>query len=131
MLALGDVGKWAIYRKIYVKERILSMDFDDYQQAAHRTAVYPEGKALEYLSIKLAGESGEFCNKVGKVLRGDYFLVEEIKEPLIEELGDILWYVAELCTHLDVRMMSVAHKNITKLQGRKERGKIKGEGDNR
>ncbi len=107
------------------------MDFDDYQLIAHRTAEYPPVKGLEYLTLGLVGEAGEIANKVKKILRGDAILTAEVKEKILEELGDVLWYAAELCTFLEVRLMSVATENTNKLRDRKERGKVKGDGDNR
>ena len=107
------------------------MDFDDYQLLAHTTAEYPPVKGLEYLTLKLCSEAGEVAGKVGKHFRGDYDLNQEIKKQLQDELGDVLWYLAELCTYLDVRLMHVAVENTKKLENRKKRGRIKGDGDNR
>ena len=111
------------------EERI--MDFDDYQLLAHRTAVYPAEKGLEYLALGLVGEAGEVANKVKKILRGDYLFTDEFAGELSKELGDVLWYLAEMCTHLDIRLMQIAGENTLKLKERKKSGKIKGSGDNR
>jgi NTP pyrophosphatase (non-canonical NTP hydrolase) len=107
------------------------MDFDDYQVAAHSTAEYPAEKALEYLALGLAGEAGEVANKIKKILRGDYLFTDEFAEVLEKELGDCLWYLAELCTATDMRLQAVAAHNVLKLKDRKKRGKIKGSGDER
>lgn len=106
------------------------MDFDDYQLIAHRTAEYPVDKGLEYLGLKLASEAGEVSGKIGKYIRGDYDL-NALIEKLIPEIGDVLWYLAELSTHIDVRLMHVAVENTKKLESRKKRGRIKGDGDSR
>ncbi len=50
------------------------MQLSEYQQAAHRTsleATYGDGDldALIYPTLKLAGEAGEFAEKVGKLIR--------------------------------------------------------------
>jgi NTP pyrophosphatase (non-canonical NTP hydrolase) len=50
---------------------------------------------------------------------------------LRDELGDVLWYLSALATELDTNLSSVADKNIQKLFSRKERGVLKGSGDNR
>ena len=107
------------------------MDFDDYQVLAHSTAEYPRERALEYLGLKLASEAGEVAGKIGKMIRGDYLFTTEFAEILSKELGDVLWYVTEMCTVLDIRLMQVAAENTLKLKDRKSRGKIKGSGDNR
>jgi len=46
-------------------------------------------------------------------------------------LGDVLWYLAESCTALGIELDDVAAYNLAKLASRKERGQIKGSGDNR
>ncbi len=56
---------------------------------------------------------------------------DEYKQILKKELGDVLWYVAGLCTELDLDMAEVAEENINKLFSRKERGKLQGDGDDR
>ena len=50
------------------------MDFNDYQEAASKTATYPDDVALKgliYCTLGLTGEAGEFANKVKKIVRGD------------------------------------------------------------
>lgn len=114
--------------------------FDEYQAAALATAGYPlKGKNLLYPSLKLAGEAGEAADKVGKLWRNigkegvisAEDLTPEKKEALILELGDVQWYIAALAMELGISLEEIALKNIEKLAGRRERGTIKGEGDNR
>ena len=45
------------------------------------------------------------------------------------ELGDVLWYLTQICTELDLSLEEVAAENIEKLFDRLERGVIGGEGD--
>jgi len=56
---------------------------------------------------------------------------EETRSALKAELGDVLWYVAQVCTELDLSFDDVAEYNIAKLYDRLERGKIRGDGDDR
>ncbi|MEP0843259.1 MAG: nucleoside triphosphate pyrophosphohydrolase family protein [Phycisphaerae bacterium] len=109
------------------------MTFDEYQQAARRTAQYPDaGRNLYYPTLGLAGEAGEVAEKVKKLMRdagGE--LTSERRDALKKELGDVLWYVAALCSELDLEMGEVAVLNIEKLQDRKDRGRLHGDGDNR
>ena len=112
------------------------MNFNDYQDIAKTTAVYPKHEALPYLSLGLAGEAGEVANKVKKVLRGDYEELphgdlQRVLKEIGQELGDVLWYIAVLSDHLGVRMDTLAASNLDKLAKRKEEGKLQGEGDNR
>ena len=109
------------------------MDLSEYQKKAHTTAheVKVEGK-LVYPVLGFVGEAGEIANKVKKIFRdADGVITEETREDLKKELGDALWYLAELATRLDISFNEIAEKNIGKLQSRKERGVIKGSGDNR
>ena len=56
---------------------------------------------------------------------------EETRDALKAELGDVLWYLAQVATELDLTMDEIAEYNIAKLYDRLERGKIRGDGDNR
>lgn len=85
-----------------------------------------------YYALGLAGETGEFVDKLKKVYRdsnGDF--TPEIKAALILELGDVLWYLTRLAVFLGVSLGTVALRNVTKLMDRKARGVTKGSGDNR
>lgn len=104
------------------------LTFNDYQQAAHSTAIYPPENGLEYLVSGLTGEAGEVAGKAAKFFRGDGDLD---KEALAKEVGDVLWFIAELSYHLGVPMEDVAQANLDKLASRKARGTLKGNGDNR
>ncbi len=53
------------------------------------------------------------------------------KLSLKNELGDVLWYLTQICTELGLTLEEVAETNIAKLSSRQERGKIRGDGDNR
>lgn len=104
------------------------MDFSDYQIQAIKTAIYPADSMVTYPALGLAGEAGEVCNKIKKVIRDG---TEINKEELIGELGDVLWYLAALARDLDISLQVVAEQNIKKLQDRQQRGKLQGNGDNR
>ena len=108
------------------------MTLNEYQQKAKQTAIYPKEQALEYLTLGLVGEAGEIANKVKKVIRDDDGgLSSKKREELIGELGDVLWYLANLATELDTYMHVVGELNIGKLTDRKMRGALKGSGDKR
>lgn len=110
---------------------LMCSNFNDYQYATEETAIYPKEKALEYLALGMVGEAGEVANKVKKVLRGDKEADQDFIKDIEGELGDILWYMSQLATHLGLQMNMVARSNIKKLRKRKEESKIKGDGDNR
>ena len=109
------------------------MKFDDYQALSGQTAIYPDrGNNLTYPTLGLAGEAGEVAEKVKKLIRDKGGIVDGAsRDALGKELGDVLWYVAQLCTELDLSMSDVALGNIEKLSSRRVRGRISGEGDER
>ena len=106
------------------------MDIDEYQKAAKKTAIYPTDIALSYTTLGLAGEAGEIANKVKKIIR-DKKNLEDIQHDLKDELGDVLWYCAMFADAIGCNLSEVAQSNLAKLLDRKERGVIRGEGDNR
>jgi NTP pyrophosphatase (non-canonical NTP hydrolase) len=107
--------------------------FDEYQKAAEETAVYPGTYNLTYPTLGLAGEAGEVCEKVKKYIRGDYENMprKEFVDMLKKEMGDVLWYLSAIATDLGISLEEVAVVNIEKLHSRKDRNKIKGDGDDR
>ena len=109
------------------------MDFHTYQQRSRATACYPDAGANPiYPTLGLCGESGEVADKVKKVLRdqGGEFSAEVIAA-LQLELGDVLWYVAQLATELGLELDQVAQANLDKLASRSARNVISGSGDSR
>jgi NTP pyrophosphatase (non-canonical NTP hydrolase) len=106
------------------------MDFSEYQKGAKTTAIYPdrlEGRFF-YPSMGLAGEVGELLNKIKKIARDD---AEVSKDEIKGEVGDILWYLSQICTEFGIELDDAAAYNLEKLRSRRERGKIGGSGDNR
>ena len=104
------------------------LTLDAYQAQAKATAVYPYEKADQYLIAGLAGEVGELASIFAKHWRGDGDLNHDHAKA---ELGDILWFVAMLAEQLDTDLTEVAQNNLNKLADRANRGKLKGNGDNR
>lgn len=109
------------------------MTFDEYQKESRKTAIYPDkGQNFIYPTLGLSGEAGEVAEKIKKVLRDDGGKVgDEKKQEIEKELGDVLWYVAQIATELGLSLDRVAEMNIEKLFSRLERGKLQGGGDNR
>lgn len=77
------------------------MDANEYQRRAMETAVYPRKThlgAILYCALGLAGEIGELVNEAKRLIRDDQGKwTLQRRARMIEELGDILWYVAALC----------------------------------
>lgn len=108
------------------------MEFNEYQAKAETTAMYPnKGNNVAYAALGL-GEVGEVQNKVKKIIRDhDGVITEEMRNAIKSELGDVLWYLATMCTELNLTFEEVAQGNLMKLKSRKERNKITGSGDDR
>lgn len=109
------------------------MNFTNYQTKSRATAKYPViGHGVIYPTLGLVNEAGEVAGKIKKVFRDKNGEInEETREALKAELGDVLWYISQVATELDLSLDEIAEANIAKLLDRLERGKIKGDGDNR
>ena len=107
------------------------ISMDDFQRGALETAVYPEQLRVIYPALGLAGEAGEVADKVKKVLRGDGPLDAERKTAIAMEIGDVMWYCAVLANDIGYGLEEIAGMNYAKLQSRKERGMLSGDGDDR
>lgn len=107
--------------------------FKKYQTDSRKTAGYPPiGHPIIYPVLGLSGEAGEISEKIKKIFRdkkGE--ITAEDKEMLKLELGDVLWYLTQIASELEVELEDVAQKNIEKLYSRMERGKLGGSGDKR
>ena len=108
-------------------------DFDTYQKEARKTAIYPNlGNNLWYPALGLTGEAGEVAEKVKKIYRDD--MGRALPPRIVDigkELGDVLWYIANLATELGLDLSIIAEDNLQKLQDRTNREKLHGSGDER
>ena len=109
------------------------MDFKTYQKIARSTAQYPNlGSNNIYPTLGLVGEAGEVAEKVKKVIRDKKGIFDdESKNGIKKELGDVLWYISNLCNEFEFNLEDVALENIEKLKLRAAKGKISGSGDDR
>lgn len=122
------------------------MQIAEYQEGCKETAIYrdklPETVKLDpildawhgiaYCTGKLNGEAGEVAELVFKAQRDDACLITPDRyQALFAELGDVCWYIAMLCNELGYKLEDVMEWNLTKLQGRQERGVLPGSGSDR
>lgn len=110
------------------------MELNEYQKKAVETAIYPAKNKIIYPAVGLGDEAGEVLGKISKWLRGDDGdgdMTSERKEAIKLELGDVLWFVSNLASDLSFTLEEVAKSNIEKLESRKNRGVLRGDGDNR
>lgn len=108
------------------------MDLSEYQRQSRRTAEYPRDTWLAYPALGLAGEAGEVAEHAKKAIRDDAGKVsDERRAAMSKELGDVLWYVAQLATELGLDLDEIAGQNLEKLFSRQARGVLSGSGDDR
>ena len=114
--------------------------FDHYQeQCASEFAFYPG--MLLYPALGLASEASEVCGKVKKLIRDDEMPIDEgfdtrkieagKRLEIAKELGDSLFYIAMIADDIDYTLSEIAEMNLEKLADRKNRGQLRGSGDNR
>jgi NTP pyrophosphatase (non-canonical NTP hydrolase) len=92
------------------------MDFDEYQETAALTDQFREKKTETDLMVPLlglAGETGTLLAEFKKKIR-DRESYEGFNDRAEEELGDILWYVSNIASRLDLSLSTIASKNLQK-----------------
>lgn len=106
------------------------MDLNDYQIISRKFAFYPhKDNNLIYAGLGLSGEVGEFNEHIKKSIRDSGFKMGDPaydlprRDKMIDELGDVLWYVANCATELGVDLSHIAAYNLEKLRDRKANGK--------
>ena len=107
-------------------------DIDEYQNESNTKRMHKENinHPVVYPALGLAGEVGEFCEKIKKILRdNDAHITATDIQALKLELGDIMWYVVVCSEALGLKMSDILEANLKKLESRRLRNKIKGSGD--
>ena len=115
------------------------MKFDEYQEKAKKYDLFNDATvdnlaepAFSEKVLGLVGEAGETADKVKKIIRDRKgAAMEEDKDAIKKELGDVLWYVANVSRYLGFSLSDVAETNIDKLESRYQRNKLHGAGDER
>lgn len=79
-------------------------------------------------TLGLVGESGEVAEKIKKLFRDKNKFSDE---DVLKELGDVLFYVVALSNIFGGNLKKTMEMNMSKLDDREQRGKLKGSGDNR
>lgn len=109
------------------------MKLDDYQKQSRAHAFYPDlDNNFLYPVLGLLGESGEVAEKIKKTFRDHKGKVDDERIAEIgKEMGDVLWYLAQLASELGLSLSDIAQQNLAKLESRRARGTMSGSGDNR
>ncbi len=81
------------------------MNLREYQTASRATAIYPRDRALEYCVLGLISEVGELAGKLKKSIR-DGTPEDVLREQILDELGDCLWYCAQIATEKDAKILA-------------------------
>jgi NTP pyrophosphatase (non-canonical NTP hydrolase) len=115
---------------------IIELTFEEYTKRALATAKFDPSLGLIYPALGIAGESGEFVDKIKKEVRNNgkrfgHEMSPEVRLAMLKELGDILWYINQAADQLQSTLQEVGAINIEKLEDRVRRSVIKSEGDNR
>jgi NTP pyrophosphatase (non-canonical NTP hydrolase) len=94
------------------------VDFDDYQQKAEATDQRPGGDdSIVIPLLGLAGEAGTLLSEYKKHLR-DGSSHAEYESLVAEELGDLLWYLANLASKFGLSLSAIAEANLVKVNDR-------------
>jgi NTP pyrophosphatase (non-canonical NTP hydrolase) len=100
---------------------------DMYQTLAAEFSLVSGDAAPLQAALGVAEEAGEVAGLFKRLFREDY--PEVPSEKLAEELGDLIWYVAELARVSGLSLSDIMSGNIAKLERRKAAGNIRGTGD--
>lgn len=95
------------------------MDIDEYQAESLETMQFDKTAdiALSIVMLGLNGEVGSLSTEYKKKIRdGDKYAL--FKEKLIEEIGDIIWYLSAIASIEDISMSSVLKYNLRKTKER-------------
>ena len=95
--------------------------FDEYQKIAMGTLYNQfkdKGKQLEYGVLALCGESGELANVIKHIIY--YKDTNYNGADIIDELSDVLWYVACIADSINIKLSEVATFNVSKIIKKKE-----------
>lgn len=103
------------------------MKMKEYQKQVERTRNYDNTELGNY-TLGLVCEAGE----VGDIIKKHIYHHHDLdKEKIISELGDVMWYLNNICNVLDISIEEVAKSNIEKLMKRYPNGFSKDDSINR
>lgn len=106
------------------------ISIEEYQAFTPTTFIVPEDRAILYLETGLAAEVGEYLGHVAKFARGD-FGADVLNSRIRKELGDIMYFITQLCNVFEWDLRDILQENKDKLEKRMRDNKIQGDGDDR
>ena len=85
-----------------------------YIEFTRKTAKYPTRREKEYLMLGLMNEAGEVGGAFKKEIRDRV----DNTDLIIDEMGDVLWYLTRLCDVYNIKISELMINNIDKLTQR-------------
>lgn len=73
---------------------------------------------VPFFAVAIAGEAGEMCNVIKKVMRGD-FPLESVREEVLAELADVITYCDLMITKLGADTDTVIMKKFNEVSKRR------------
>lgn len=120
------------------------MTATEYQTQAYKTLAKSEAENISYLVFGLKAKAAELANKLETAVRLGEIEINinneviftrvnssRFTDNLVDELGDVLWFVAMVAWRLGFSLEEVMRRNLDKLADRQSRGVIIGDGDKR
>lgn len=95
------------------------MQLNEYQQLAQRTANHNQEFALANWGLGITGEAGEVADLIKKSVFHNH-VVDKVE--IQKELGDVMWYLAQIATTAGLTLEEIATANIEKLRKRYPNG---------
>lgn len=97
------------------------MKIEEYQRQSQRTMPinFIKEDLIKNMCFGLGGETGEVLDIFKKYFYQGHNLDRNM---VIDELGDIMFYMVNLCSLLDISMINVLENNIEKLNKRYPKG---------
>lgn len=99
----------------------------EYIEWTRTVDMYPEDVAFDCYVLGLCSEAGEVAGKLKKEYRDEKDKTEEIKD----EVSDVFWYLARICDEYGMTFEDFMAYNHAKIEARRMKGTIKGDGDGR
>jgi NTP pyrophosphatase (non-canonical NTP hydrolase) len=99
----------------------MSITWNEYQQQALTTAIYPLSRELDYTILGLCSEVGELgiaYSEIKTVFGESQLLIGDLHS----EIGDCFWYVAAIADALKVPLDYIAHIQTEAIMATRSRG---------
>lgn len=97
------------------------LSLEEYRGRIEDTQVPSDGDRLSYMALGVTGEAGEVAEAVKKLRRrpdtpADFEVYDDATVALLEELGDLMWYVDRICNKVNLTIGEVLYYNSDKVE---------------